>query len=916
MSEEKREIKMINEISKCYFDEVRRPDKLKRRIHDHNTHRDEEVAISDLEKQALSFLMDDCNMMEGPKVDAELLSLYNSIHNFMETGEKADAFNVYFCYASMVFSYEKARKLVEMISNFETNASKLLMSHRDHYSHSVYVFILGLAIYKNNKNVRNALNGQFAEEIDDEKVSARKFLEYWGLTALFHDIGYPFEIPFEEIESYFGAGKNDRYKYPYISFNNMSYFTDIQKVVSRIIPGTDTESTVKRAELIKKMQSQVKKERGKVRTVDVIAHNINRRLSQRTYPDAVKYGLSNERYIANILKGKPKRPGDYNYYMDHGLFSAQIIFSEIIGLFDNVDVLTSNYEQWMDCITAIIMHNSLFKFSLRRGVDGKKKPLELKEHPVAYLLMLCDELQAWDRTSYGRNSVKEIHAIDCEFTFDENKLVADYVFDKNQSEGALHFDKDGSLVKVKGGTIKKFYTKDEKGPDGNDKVINPGDLSKDGIPDSWRVAPDDCGECVFYTDIADIVKLGEESVNMKVGARFEENCKYRSVYLSELSMINIYDFAENIYKYEHKGSGVFSKLSLTRKLDYINMAKSFGRYLDSIGCFYSDKPKAFAQKTIKDFSRSDIREIVHMETDRRKIAKANDCDIDSSSVPLELYARAVDSEDPQAGFAAIYGSCVASYKSNDQSEKESEAVIKKSVKAAIKALYALPDVRVYMLPNSTSLTPIFENESEKKKQNPCRIVKRDLYGNILKVYRKKDWYEKKTDDGHKLILLKDGYIKASKADPEDYFGNDVIWNDIEIEQGKDIFTIDKLDADNKYTKSSYVYFYPTKVEADEDAYEENEEVEKLVDGSVYDLMKKMIDREKAIIADEQDEEKQIELKNALNDYIESKVDIIDYLPALKEETYFMGKDNSELYIDLQGRNFVDLYDELDDDLDI
>ena len=45
-----------------------------------------------------------------------------------------------------------------MLSEHESNASSLLMKHRDHYAHSVYVFLIGLAIYKNLPAVRNAYN--------------------------------------------------------------------------------------------------------------------------------------------------------------------------------------------------------------------------------------------------------------------------------------------------------------------------------------------------------------------------------------------------------------------------------------------------------------------------------------------------------------------------------------------------------------------------------------------------------------------------------------------------------------------------------------------------------------------------------------------------------------------------------------
>ena len=45
-----------------------------------------------------------------------------------------------------------------MLSEYESNGSSLLMKHRDHYSHSVFVFALGLAIYETNAHFRRAFN--------------------------------------------------------------------------------------------------------------------------------------------------------------------------------------------------------------------------------------------------------------------------------------------------------------------------------------------------------------------------------------------------------------------------------------------------------------------------------------------------------------------------------------------------------------------------------------------------------------------------------------------------------------------------------------------------------------------------------------------------------------------------------------
>ena len=81
---------------------------------------------------------------------------------FLESGRAKDAFDVYYCYLEMfVGSYGKTRKMIETLCEFESNASSLLMKHRDHFSHSVYVFSIGLAFYDESEAFRKAYKTKY-----------------------------------------------------------------------------------------------------------------------------------------------------------------------------------------------------------------------------------------------------------------------------------------------------------------------------------------------------------------------------------------------------------------------------------------------------------------------------------------------------------------------------------------------------------------------------------------------------------------------------------------------------------------------------------------------------------------------------------------------------------------------------------
>ena len=127
-----------------------------------------------------------------------------ALNQFLSSGDKGDAFTVYFCFSEIfkLFGdgYGNTQKLLELLSDHEYHSGELLSKHRDHYSHSVYVFALGLAIYANDSAYR--VNFLKFYSLLDNNSSHLRFLYLWGMAALFHDIGYPFQLAHEQIKIY------------------------------------------------------------------------------------------------------------------------------------------------------------------------------------------------------------------------------------------------------------------------------------------------------------------------------------------------------------------------------------------------------------------------------------------------------------------------------------------------------------------------------------------------------------------------------------------------------------------------------------------------------------------------------------------------------------------------------------------
>ena len=338
--------------------------------------------------------------------DIDRYTLENSIINFLYSGKKEDAYNIFYCFLEMfIGDYNRTESMVELLSEYESNGSRLLMKHRDHYSHSAFVFILGLAIYNSNKKFSDTYNSFYNVNGCD---AANHFLEYWGLTSLFHDIGYPFELPFEQLESYFEVDNKKRHEAPFLSYSNLNSLIKIDRKIARRI------NDIYKDDIYAVFEN----------TNELFAYAITERLAKTYY--------FTKEQMTRILSKKPCNPDEYNYYMDHAYFSANLVFQK---LFANIDDTSKFTMEHIDAMTAIILHNSLYKFSVADYNNPNINiPLKLELHPLAYLLMLCDELQCWDRTAYGRMSTKELHPVDVNITFDEDKINASYMFDMSKNK--------------------------------------------------------------------------------------------------------------------------------------------------------------------------------------------------------------------------------------------------------------------------------------------------------------------------------------------------------------------------------------------------------------------------------------------------------------------------------------------------
>ena len=478
------------------------------------------------------------------EMDLDRLCLETALADFLDSGTADDAYTVYYCYLEMFFGrYGSSKRMVELLSEYEANGSSLLMKHRDHYSHSVYVFALGLALFETNEAYRGAFCAFYRLGVDDASA-ANCFLEYWGLTALFHDIGYPFELPFEQVLSYFEVAHIERGPgNPYMAYRGVETLTAL-----------DAAGAARFEALFGRRFSRI---------TQLLAYDIAQKLG-----DA--YGCT-EADLLDVIEAKPIAPERFGYYMDHAFFSSARAFRELTAAL-GPGALTAMH---VGALSAILLHNSLFKFAIAFYKDDKKRraPLRPEQHPLAWLLMLCDELQCWDRTAYGRNSRTELHPMAADFDFSGGVVDAVYSYDAAEREKIAAWEAAFLAWESGGGAGKPPRLK---------AYSDMAERSQRFMADIRRIVDTAICPLTVRADVCPADRGGKHT------------------YLSESNFLHLYDFAAALHgrsmpadtsaqALEEK----FSALSLEYQLSGINRAKRFGRYLDAIGCFYTDRPVAY-----------------------------------------------------------------------------------------------------------------------------------------------------------------------------------------------------------------------------------------------------------------------------------------------------------------------------------
>lgn len=333
----------------------------------------------------------------------------NAIFDFIKSNTKDEAFNVYQtfldCYREKLQGKKSFIDLLDTLRKYEENASTLIDKQRDHYVHSVNVFLLGLYIFQSNDRFKTIFK-EYSKKHKYEGAfigDTEEFFFQWGFASLFHDIGYPVEITNNQLKKFIGyvvdygdIKKIDDAK-PYIGYKNYQELCRIP--ISQ--------------ERAQNYAKWMKDGFNPLNSIDLLSYSLASAFSLDY--KSLQTELSN--YVGNMQNSG---------FVDHGFYSALIVmrwyahFAEDSNM--HPDLL---YYPILNSASAILLHN-YYKNVLEKP-PYSLPPMSASLHPIAYMLILCDELQEWNREAYGILDRQKVLAADSDLEVSNQKISVHYI---------------------------------------------------------------------------------------------------------------------------------------------------------------------------------------------------------------------------------------------------------------------------------------------------------------------------------------------------------------------------------------------------------------------------------------------------------------------------------------------------------
>ncbi|AKB19057.1 hypothetical protein [Methanosarcina sp. WWM596] len=392
-------------------------------------------------EQYVCFFFNDLEIYEDLNNNKEYKQeIITAVRDFLKSADVDSAYKVYesFFKAYWIGTSEKENPfliLIEKMKNFEKLAGRLTSKQRDHYVHSAFVFLIGIAIYQQNSKYKKTFE-EYAlcknKYLNPYDTNNEEFFYRWGLASLFHDIAYPLEITLEQIKNY----ANFICSYPKEKTDNLKVTLELCNFEEFIKLPTINPDPKYEKDFMTKYPNY--KEEFPSDAIGLLSKSITTSFSLN-----FNEVNNNINYFMKAMKE--------DNFIDHGLYSSVIMLRWYHYLVKSTKWNPAYfYYPIVDAASAIFLHN--YFGHLIKSFD--LEPLHAKDHPVAYLLILCDNLQEWKREFYGQDSSKNKYpSTDFDISITDYKLEIIYKLPNSCSEYS-----DPSEIKEK---VNKLLTIDD-----------------------------------------------------------------------------------------------------------------------------------------------------------------------------------------------------------------------------------------------------------------------------------------------------------------------------------------------------------------------------------------------------------------------------------------------------------------------
>ena len=462
--------------------------------------------------------------------------------------------------------------LVKTMREYEKNTGDLIDKQRDHFIHSVNVFLLGLAIYAQNSKYREyfkayILRSHYTKyyKLENGDFSNEEFLYRWGVAALFHDIGYPVEIIGKQLKKFINDGvKSISPTYGADTAIDFKDFNEFNTIV-KIDPNFADEFTKNYPEA---------KFLNLFKPTDIIAHKISTDFDSVNVNEVVKH-LDNFVYAMGEMG-----------FIDHGFFSCILVLNSYGYL---IQKYSKSHEFFfypiVDSATAILLHN-YYRNVLQKNPFNLKE-LHPSQSPLAFLLILCDELQEWNRTPFGIKDKQRGHVNELLLKIDDESFDIKYIA-KNGTMG-LGFSEDKVKLLYNVLSLNSVFQFGLRIITDVQQHFTPAEMNHENSQ-----SPD-----ILLRNVERLAILIHEKYNETIKRQYEEAVKNGTV--------------DDELQEKYDDIKPFDELSPQLKIANIRQAQSIPIKLDIIGCEIADRNDE--REEIIEFSDEEVEDLAIFEHD-------------------------------------------------------------------------------------------------------------------------------------------------------------------------------------------------------------------------------------------------------------------------------------------------------------